>query len=110
MIEVKETSFMETDLVIVQIGVSKDLWKKIQTSEEWQKILNGNVSERTEETLQSIDSTLKRIEEVINKIVNADNKAIAAYPLKTKVVKVDGKPMRVPIDYSREDNSSSTES
>lgn len=31
-------------------------------------------------------------------------------PIKTKVVRVDGVAKRVPIDYAREDNSSSTES
>lgn len=67
MIEVKETAFVNTDLVIVQFSVSKDAWEKMHNSEEWKKIISFDVSERTstEETLQSIDSTLKRIEEIL---------------------------------------------
>lgn len=78
MIDVKETSFINTDLVMVQMGVPKDEWEKIQSSEEWKKILNGDVSARivekpaTEETLQSIDSTLKRIEKLLSNKTDID--------------------------------------
>lgn len=73
MIKLEEISFEDTDIVMVNMSVPKDEWEKIQSSEEWQRILNGDVSARivekpaTEETLQSIDSTLKRIEKLLEK-------------------------------------------
>lgn len=69
--EPKETVFSSMDLVIVQMSTSKEKWEKIKVSEEWNKILNGNVTElikkksETEETLQSINGTLKCIERLL---------------------------------------------
>lgn len=71
MIKVETTDFVNSDSVMVQMSIPKDEWEKIQKSEEWKRILECDVAERipeksaTEETLQSIDSTLKRIEKLL---------------------------------------------
>lgn len=43
MIEVKETSYVNNDSVIVQMSVPKEEWEKLQQSEEWQKIINSDI-------------------------------------------------------------------
>ncbi len=45
MIDVKEITFADTDFIFVRIGATKKEWKKIKVSEEWKKILTGNVGE-----------------------------------------------------------------
>lgn len=67
MITVEETSFIDTDLVIVQMGVPKELWEKISTSEEWQKILRGDVSEKadTSKHADKVDTTINAVCEVV---------------------------------------------
>lgn len=44
-IDVKEITFADTDLIFVRIGATKKEWEKIKVSEEWKKILTGNVGE-----------------------------------------------------------------
>lgn len=58
MIEVKETSFINTDIVIVQMGVSKDEWEKIRASAEWQRILSSDIS--NENQFKSIHIDLEK--------------------------------------------------
>lgn len=45
MIDVKEITSVGTDFIYVRIGVTKKEWEKIKVSEEWKKILTGNVGE-----------------------------------------------------------------
>ena len=45
MIDVKEITFADTDFIFVRIGATKKEWEKIKVSEEWKKILTGNVGE-----------------------------------------------------------------
>ena len=45
MIEAKEITSVGTDFIYVRIGVTKKEWEKIKVSEEWKKILTGNVGE-----------------------------------------------------------------
>ncbi len=44
-IDVKEITFADTDFIFVRIGATKKEWEKIKVSEEWKKILTGNVGE-----------------------------------------------------------------
>ena len=44
-IEAKEITSVGTDFIYVRIGVTKKEWEKIKVSEEWKKILTGNVGE-----------------------------------------------------------------
>ncbi len=59
-----------------------------------------------ENTLQSIDGTLKRIEEILLK----KEQPLEVIACKTKLIMTDDGFRRVPIDYDRDDNSASTES
>ena len=45
MIDVKEITSVGTDFIFVRIGATKKEWEKIKVSEEWKKILTGNVGE-----------------------------------------------------------------
>lgn len=44
-IDIKEITFADTDFIFVRIGATKKEWEKIKVSEEWKKILTGNVGE-----------------------------------------------------------------
>lgn len=79
MIKVKEGSYINSDIVTVQMEVPKDEWEKIRSSEEWQMLLdsdagNGNqlrrekdisrAKERLEKKLTLVDEIDKTIKSV----------------------------------------------
>lgn len=66
MIEVKEGSYLNEDIVIVQIDAPKDEWEKIKSSAEWQRIITSDIGNDNQFKLaDEVDKTIKSICELI---------------------------------------------
>ena len=68
MITCSTTDFINQKNVEVMLSIPRDLWEVIEQSEEWRRILCAEdltISPTKESSLQSIASTLERIETIL---------------------------------------------
>ena len=67
MITVTEGSFINSDIVTVQMEIPKDEWEKIRLSEEWQRLLNSDAGNenRRNETQKRKESEVRRMWTVV---------------------------------------------
>lgn len=66
MIDVKEGSYLNEDIVTVQMDVPKDEWEKIRSSAEWQRIITSDIGNDNQFKLaDEVDKTIKSVCETV---------------------------------------------